>query len=127
MKWDIDKALTELAAPGVMWQALIARAMVDRALWKKYNLNPKSVEAGKESILCWSLGLGRWHDPKIIIYALTIRELYLRARKIIKGLSTEEADYYGVKGKPKRKKFERRERKPKKPVDPKQTKKGPKC
>jgi hypothetical protein len=124
MKWDIDKALADLTASDVILEGSIARVVVSKELWNKFKLNPVVRDPTAQAVAAWCLVIGRFGQPKIFTYALTIRECYLRARKTIQGFTEEQALQYGVKFTPKHKKFERRERKPKKTVESKPTKKG---
>jgi hypothetical protein len=123
MKWDIDKALESYGQPGVLIEHSVVRVLIHRGQWKNHRLNPKLTDPNQESVLAWSLGVGRWGHPKLFVMALTLREAHLRLRKIIMKMDQEPANLYGVRFKPKRNKFERRERKPKKPVEVKPTKK----
>lgn len=118
MQWDIDKALTEYAAPGVLLEQSITRVVVDQSLWKMHGLRP-NVDPTQQSVIAWCLSVGRYGGPKLFTYALTIREAHLKMRREVKNLDAEIAFAYGVNRKPKRKKFERREKKPKakKPVE----------
>jgi hypothetical protein len=122
MKWDIDKAFADLTASDAILEWSVARVVVSKELWKQFKLNPVVTDPTVQAVMAWCLVIGRFGQPKIFIHALTIRECYLRARKVIKGLSVEEAHCYGVKGKLQRKKFERRDRKPKKTAEPKPSK-----
>ena len=111
MQWDIDKALTEYNAPGVLLEKSVTMVVMDQALWKQHGLRP-NVDPTQQSVIAWCLSIGRYNGPKMLTYALTIREAHLKMRRFIKELDVDGALLYGVKGKPKRKKFERREKKP---------------
>lgn len=91
-------------------------AILTKDVWERYGLRP-NVDPTKQDVMAWCLSLGRYGGPKIIAYALTIREAHLKVRRIIKELDPEAALTYGVRGKPKRKKFDRF--KAKKPVEKK--------
>jgi hypothetical protein len=119
MQWDIDKVLTDFTAPGVLLEKSVTMVVLDQDVWERYGLK-LNVDPTRTKVITWCLTLGLYNGPKLITHALTIREAYLKMRKVIKGLTPEVATTYGVKGKPKRKKFERREKKPKiEPVKPK--------
>lgn len=123
MKWDIDKALASYGQPGVLVEHSIARVLIPKEQWKHHRLNPKPVEGPPaDAVLCWSLGIGRWGQPKLFAIALTLREAHLRLRKLVLKLDPEQANLYGVRVRPKRKKFERRDQR-KKVVEPKPAKK----
>jgi len=118
MQWDIDKALIDFTAPGVILEKSITMAVLAQDVWKRYGLRP-NVDPTRTEVIAWCLALGRYNGPKLVTYALTIREAYLKMRRVIKDLDQEGAFLYGVKGKPKRKKFDRF--KAKKPVEKKKS------
>jgi hypothetical protein len=101
MQWDIDKALVDLTAPGFLLEKSITMAVLTQDVWKQYGIKP-NVDPTKREVMAWCLALGRYNGPKLITYALTIREAYLKMRRVIKDLDQEETFLYGVKGKAKK-------------------------
>jgi hypothetical protein len=116
MKWDIDKALRDLAVSGVLLEKSVTMVLIHKEDWAKYGLRP-NVDQTTNELMVWCLAIGRYHAPKLAAYALTIREAYLKMRRAIKELDEKWADIYGVRRKPKRKKFDRF--KARKPVEKK--------
>lgn len=111
MKWNIDTALIALSN-SVELDYTIHRAVVPRSLWGQYQLKPK-VPEDQQSAMVWGLTIGRPGGPKLMTYALTIHDAYLKIRRQCRVLSEEDANLYGVKYRKPFKKFERRLRKPK--------------
>jgi hypothetical protein len=94
MHWDIDKSLADLMTSETL-DPSITKVLVDRTLWKSYNVKPK--DSGQQSAMVWCIALGRHGCPKLMTYGLTIREAYLKARKSIKTLSAQDLGIYGLK------------------------------
>lgn len=95
-KWDIDKALLAVEAsliPGtsISRVTLSGVELMERELGKL-----RDEERQKGYVAVWSLGLGRLHEPKRFIYGRTIREAYLRARRVLKKMGPEEKVFLGV-------------------------------
>jgi len=110
MKWDIDKALATYAAPGALLEHSIARVLIPREQWRHHKINPKLDKDSKaDAILCWSLGVGRWGQPKLFSIALTLRECHLRMRKAILRLGEGDLTAYGLRARPVRLKVSRRD------------------
>lgn len=114
MKWDIDKALTVLAAPGVLLEKSITMVLLTRDVWGRYGIKP-NVDPTRNEVMAWCLSIGRYGELKLNTYALTIREAHLKMLRVIKKLTQEGAHFYGVRGKPKPKRLDRS--KAKKPVE----------
>ena len=106
MKWNIDIALASLVGQEERDFSLV-RAVVDRSVWKQFQLRPKVTE-DQQSVMAWSLALGRHGGPKLIVYGLTIHEAYLKLRRACFALNEQEAGLYGVKYHKPFKKFEPR-------------------
>jgi hypothetical protein len=112
MKWDIDKALASYAAPGALVEHSIARILLAKYLWKQNKIKPKLDDESKaDATLCWSLGIGRWGQPKLFVVALTLRECHSRMRKVLLGLDDADRRRYGVQARPARSKTSRRDTK----------------
>ena len=106
MQWDIDKALIDFTAPEVLLEKSVTMAVLTKDVWERYGLR-SNVDPTRTEVIAWCLAIGRYNGPKLITYAGSIREAYLKMRRVIKDLDQEGAFLYGVKGKPKRKKFDR--------------------
>jgi hypothetical protein len=84
-KWDIDKELAVLERlSGRVPGTLLNRVIIPPDLLQKEGLKLTKEEAGKDSLNVWALALGGHLDPKTIVHGRTLREGYLRARKVLK-------------------------------------------
>lgn len=107
MKWDIDKDLAMYAIPGTLLDISVQRVSVDQSKWDELRVRPDKVDPTQQNVIAWCLAIGRFGGPKLFSHALTIREAHLRLRRSIKKLDVEGERIFGVKVKPKRKKFDR--------------------
>ncbi len=97
MKWDIDKALTLLEDSTIPATGVTRVMLGDIASIEREGLTPTPEERAKQCAIVWCLAFGRLNDPKLFVYGRSVRSAYLKARKIIKGLSPEILTYYGIK------------------------------
>jgi hypothetical protein len=103
MKWDIDKSLTQLENSSIPATSVARTMLGDVASIEREGLTPTSEERAKQCAIVWCLALGRINEPKLFVYERDIRAVYLKARRIIKGLSPEQLTYYGIQSSKKRK------------------------
>lgn len=98
MKWDIDKALRALE------DSTVPGTSVGRVVLSGVELMEREVgrltaeEREKGYVLVWCLGLGKTYERKVFVYGRTIRAAHLRARKVVKTMTPDEREFYGVKG-----------------------------
>lgn len=96
MKWDIDKALSLLEIPGTAGTC-IDRVLVglrDTGTIERLGLTSRKTSEGHAMV--WALGLGKLANRKVWFYGWTIREAYLKAKKAVKKMSTEDLCWYGI-------------------------------
>jgi hypothetical protein len=104
MRWDIDKSLTSLLTNPNTADPSITRVILDRTLWKSYGIElKKSADVGQSCIMIWCIALGYSNQPKLFTYGLTIREAYLKARRVIRTMSPQDLQFHGLYGSKKRK------------------------
>jgi hypothetical protein len=95
-KWDIDKALRALEASMIPGTSIIRVTLGGAELMQRELGELTDEERQNDFANVWSLGLGRLNERHRFIYARTIREAYLRARRILKEMSPEEKAFFGV-------------------------------
>ncbi len=100
MKWDIDKALTPLE-PESCSGTTITRAYLDEVYLIKEGLKPLPTDRTDRDgrvvgATVWCLALGHSYGAKAFIYGRTIRQCYLRAKKIIAAGKLAESTPWGV-------------------------------
>lgn len=96
MKWDIDKALKALEGEGVPGTIFSRTLLYDADTIRRANIKGSEEEV-KHGVVVWTLGIGRAQTPKFFVYGRTIRTAYLQARRIIKGMSPQAREAYGIK------------------------------
>jgi len=97
MKWDIDKALTALEDSQIPGTTISRVFLYGVEIMDRAGIVPTAEELAKDSIQAWCLALGRIQEHKLFIHGRTLRAAYLKARKVIKKLSSEELVHYGLK------------------------------
>lgn len=98
MRWNIDRDLKALEASPISETlinrvTLIGRELLVQQLGK--SATKAELEQGYARV--WCLALGKVNERKLLIYAPTIRETYLKARRVLRRLSQEELDFYGLR------------------------------
>lgn len=106
MHWDIDKNLSDLLASNDA-DPIITKVTISFDQCQDYGIDlPKCRDVEQSRLRIWCISLGYSNQARLVIYGMTIREVYLRARKAIKDLSPEALQAYGLKG-PKKHKFKK--------------------
>ena len=108
MKWDIDRALASLVGSPES-DTTINRVSLYGVELMDQHLGSKTLTAAERErghITVWCIGLGKLHQRKLLLYARSLHELYLKARRTVRKLSSEELDELGLKmpkrGRPRR-------------------------
>lgn len=104
MKWDIDKAVASLEGSGVCGTSFSRVELGDVEVMERY-LGKAVTAADRERghVLVWCLSLGLIPYPKLFFYERTLHRLYLKTRRAVRSLSTEDLEYYGLKAPNRRK------------------------
>jgi len=94
MKWNVDKALFRLEVaiglgPGHSPGTMASRALTDVTIMKREGVKPTPEEVEKGYAMIWCLTVGQMLMPKRFFYGRTIREAYLRARRVLKPALTK--------------------------------------
>lgn len=97
MKWDIDKAVTQLEADGVPGTSVTRVLISDPETLRRCTLFNVTKEEQQHGVKAWCLGLGKAQHPKVFTYDRTIRGAYLKARKVIQKMSPQARETYGIK------------------------------
>lgn len=95
MKWDIDKALRaleHLETSGTSLDRILVR-LDDTEGIKRLGLVTKKT-SGYSTV--WALGLGKLSQRKLFFHGWTIREAYLKARKAVKKMPSDDLVWYGI-------------------------------
>jgi hypothetical protein len=103
MKWDIDKALAQLENSTIPATSVSRVMLGDIPSIEREGLTPTAEERAKQCAIVWCVALGRLNEPKLLVYGRGIRTTYLKARKIVKGMTPDLLAYYGLKSPKKRK------------------------
>jgi hypothetical protein len=83
VKWDVDRALAPyepIVIPGTVWQ----RVLMQVSQARREGLRVPSKLEDTSVVTVWSLGIGRSEMPKEFIHGFTMRECFLRLRKMVK-------------------------------------------
>ncbi len=124
MKWDIDAALKQLS-DGAKSTPLLTLALVTNEFLAAQGLrvprskrgvvclcNPKTASDAirlalnlscpvhgkdREEHHVWCIALGRVYQAKVFVYGFSIREAYLRARRMVKAMSKAEQAELGLR------------------------------
>jgi hypothetical protein len=98
MKWDIDKALAALTTTGdQLGTSLTPVVHSDLATLKGTGIPVSAQDREKGYVVLWCLSLGHVNGRKLFTYGRTIREAYLRARKVVRSLPAESLQEYVLK------------------------------
>lgn len=98
MKWDIDKAIAALEdstiAGTLMGRVTISGVeLLEQHLGK--TLRKEDRERGYAKV--WCLTLGKENERKLFIYGYNLHTACLKARRIVRELSQEDLDFFGLK------------------------------
>lgn len=96
MKWDIDKALKALELEYIVPGTSFSRVLLDVGLMEREGMKPTAKEKEDRSIRAWCFGIGRLLEAKEFFYGRTIREAYLKARRFLKKLNSQQREVLGV-------------------------------
>lgn len=116
MKWDIDKALRSLEDPHSAGTS-VDRTLIDVSHTQLLaDLRLKAPKGAEGSMLVWTLGIGKLAQRKLFIHGWSIREAYLKARRIVNKMTVSDRTWYGIPTPKKRNSYAsaRRKAKPRK-------------
>lgn len=94
MKWDPDKSLLKLEAalglgPGKAPGTAMTRVSMSTDVMKREGVAPKPDQTGLGYGMVWCIALGQMNRPKEFFYGHTLRQAYLRARRVFRPLLTK--------------------------------------
>jgi hypothetical protein len=98
VRWDIDKAIA------VLEESTIAGTLMERVtisgvelLEQHLGKTLRKEDRARGYAHVWSLGLGRENQRKLFIYAYRLHTACLKARRIVRELSQEDLEFFGLK------------------------------
>lgn len=97
MRWDIDKAIEALEESGISG-TLMQRVTVSGAELLEQHLGKalRDEDRARGYARVWCLGLGKENERKLFIYGYRLHTAFLKARQVVRRLSKEELEFYGL-------------------------------
>ena len=83
MKWDIDKEIAKME-PASMPGTSFSRALLELDIMKREGVRPTAKQKERGLGWVWCLSIGQTHMAKAFFYGQTMRQAFLKAKKVIK-------------------------------------------